>query len=318
MPLRYPHNPIGAVLLNRGLFGLDRPSFFKPFHTSRTLRDDPSNHNHYETLKVSPDASHAEIKKSFYNLSKLHHPDVNPQDPHAARARFHRISEAYSVLGHAEKRARYDRDFHRRHPHYAHAHGSSARHKPTYSSSSNPAGGRPASGLSSRRRGTFQGPPPSFFRQGGWGSHSAKRRAAHEETTGPMGGGSAYNPETNTGTGTGTAGTWGTGGMGHGQRPYPSSTWQDNPRHFDKEGHERTHRRADERRAARQAQRREERRKRGYMGEDGESGEEGDMGRVAVVSGVIIIAVVGPAFLIWTWRTIGKWASGGGGKKEMR
>lgn len=36
-------------------------------------------------------------------------------------------------------------------------------------------GGRPASGLS-RRRTAFRGPPPSFYRSGGWGASGAKRK----------------------------------------------------------------------------------------------------------------------------------------------
>ncbi|KAK4104566.1 DnaJ-domain-containing protein, partial [Parathielavia hyrcaniae] len=164
------------------------------FHASpRALRldtnpsdDDAS--NHYETLNVHPDASPAEIKRSFYLLSKRHHPDHNPTDP-SSPTRFMRLSEAYATLSHAEKRARYDRDVMRlvlrsnynRHHHHPPHKGSSY-----HSSSTGPAGGRPASGLSSRRttRGTYQGPPPSFFRSGGWGAHGAKRRAAHEESTG--------------------------------------------------------------------------------------------------------------------------------------
>ncbi|AEO63539.1 uncharacterized protein THITE_2011436, partial [Thermothielavioides terrestris NRRL 8126] len=121
-------------------------------------------------------------KRSFYLLSKRHHPDHNPTDPHAP-SRFMRISEAYATLSHADRRARYDREVlprlnpSPRYQHHQRPNGSS------YHSTSGPAGGRPASDLS-RRRGTYQGPPPSFFRSGGWGAHGAKRRQAHEESTG--------------------------------------------------------------------------------------------------------------------------------------
>ncbi len=57
------------------------------------------------------------LESSFYALSKTHHPDHNPSDPHAPR-RFMRISEAYTVLSHAEKRAAYDRDVLRLHHHH--------------------------------------------------------------------------------------------------------------------------------------------------------------------------------------------------------
>lgn len=105
------------------------------------------------------------MQRKFYFLSSIHHPDHNPNDPQASD-RFVKISEAYGVLGVPEKRERYDRET-----------GGSSRHAPLHqssSSSSTPFGSRPASGLS-RRRTQFRGPPPSFFRNGGWGSQGAKR-----------------------------------------------------------------------------------------------------------------------------------------------
>ena len=43
--------------------------------------------NHYETLGLDHTASAGAIKKQFYNLSKTHHPDLNPNDP-TAHTRF--------------------------------------------------------------------------------------------------------------------------------------------------------------------------------------------------------------------------------------
>lgn len=66
----------------------------------------------------------------------------------------------------------------------------------SYSSASTGPGGRPASGLS-RRRTQFRGPPPSFYRSGGWGEHSDKRsehanKASHtNETSGQSASGPA-------------------------------------------------------------------------------------------------------------------------------
>ncbi|KAK4138867.1 DnaJ-domain-containing protein, partial [Trichocladium antarcticum] len=182
MPLRY--TPAGAALHR---FTAAVPGGRRFFHASRRLEADVHpNNNHYETLNVHQDASPAEIKKSFYHLSKRHHPDHNPADPLAPN-KFMRLSEAYAVLGHTDKRARYDRDVLRHHQraHGRHNHGPSPSSSSgsSYHSSTGPAGGRPASGLS-RRRSAFQGPPPSFFRSGGWGAHGAKRRAAHDESTG--------------------------------------------------------------------------------------------------------------------------------------
>jgi len=104
------------------------------FHTSKPWNSD--NIDPYETLQVPHNASAASIKKyilpksyfttphspstspstltpslyrQFYALSTLHHPDHNPNDPTASE-RFVKISSAYAILGHADSRARYDRD----------------------------------------------------------------------------------------------------------------------------------------------------------------------------------------------------------------
>ncbi|KAF8459127.1 hypothetical protein BGX38DRAFT_323072 [Terfezia claveryi] len=125
---------------------------------------------HYDTLNLPYNATAAEIKRRYYELSKAHHPDRNPKDPGAA-ARFALISDAYAVIGNTVKREKYDRDL-------ARSHG--IRHQRP----SGPAGGRPASGLS-RRRTQFHGPPPSFFRNGGLGRAT---RASQARTAGGVGG----------------------------------------------------------------------------------------------------------------------------------
>jgi DnaJ-class molecular chaperone len=63
--------------------------------------------NYYDILGVAEQASVEEIKKSYRKLAKQFHPDHNPGKP-AAEARFKDISEAYEVLGNAEKRKKYD------------------------------------------------------------------------------------------------------------------------------------------------------------------------------------------------------------------
>jgi curved DNA-binding protein CbpA len=185
------------------------------------------------------------LPRSFYALSKTHHPDVNPSDPDAA-SNFSRISESYTVLSSATRRAAYDRDVLRLHHDRP---GSGPAHHGSYHST-NPAGGRSPSGLS-RRRGTFRGPPPSFYRSGGWGAHADKRRQAHEESTGGGGGGDSASPGQGPSSGrddpAGRAyGQY--GGMGPGADPFGH---HDEVPHFDKEGHTRTHVRQDHRRSHR-------------------------------------------------------------------
>ncbi|KAL1302848.1 hypothetical protein AAFC00_003180 [Neodothiora populina] len=214
--------------------------FRRTFHSSQPRCDTAAGGlpDHYETLELQSNASPTDIKKQFYKLSKAHHPDRNPSDPNASN-RFVKITEAYSVLGSQDKRARYDRDFFRSNPHHHHS-PQGGRHRPTgsYSSSSSSSssssnsdaysgpGGRPASGLSKRRT-QFKGPPPSFYRSGGWGTQSAKRaehasrasHAAHEEQQ--------HAPQPRPPPGTGPAGF----AQGYG----------DDVPHFDREGHRRTH-----------------------------------------------------------------------------
>ena len=61
----------------------------------------------YAVLGVPASASQDDIKKQYRRLAKQYHPDANPNDPKAAD-RFKEISEAYNVLGDAEKRKQYD------------------------------------------------------------------------------------------------------------------------------------------------------------------------------------------------------------------
>lgn len=61
----------------------------------------------YQSLEVSRDASQDEIKRSFRKLTSKYHPDRNPDDA-AAEERFKQVSQAYDVLGDAEKRKDYD------------------------------------------------------------------------------------------------------------------------------------------------------------------------------------------------------------------
>ncbi|KAK5110702.1 hypothetical protein LTR62_005579 [Meristemomyces frigidus] len=227
----------------------------------------------YQRLKLTD-------TRQFYKLSKAHHPDLHPNNPDAAE-RFVLISEAHATLGSPEKRHRYDRDF-----------LPSTRSTPTagtpagsYSSSAaQHAGSRPPSGLS-RRRTQFRGPPPSFYRSGGWGNQGEKRGEAHgnpshaHEAQGQQAQ-QQHRQQQQQDFAAGPAGT-GPGGF--------TSGFANDVGHFDHEGHLRTHSSIE--RTRHKARRRPAARIR--IDEAGESDYRGSSAVVNffVISGVLVLVV---------------------------
>ncbi|KAJ5614351.1 hypothetical protein N7528_008005 [Penicillium herquei] len=121
------------------------------------------------SISNQPQQHHKSKKRQYYALCLRHHPDHNREDPDANK-KFLRLTTAYNTLRNASKRAAYDREhgFHHTLTHsHGHPVGSHSSHTAAHYGGSY-AGSRPASGLS-KRRGTFQGPPPSFYAQGGYG-----------------------------------------------------------------------------------------------------------------------------------------------------
>ncbi len=63
--------------------------------------------DHYATLKVHPDATDAEIKRSYRRLMRAVHPDANANDP-AANRKAAALNRAYEVVGDPARRRAYD------------------------------------------------------------------------------------------------------------------------------------------------------------------------------------------------------------------
>ncbi|MBT8386956.1 MAG: molecular chaperone DnaJ [Ignavibacteria bacterium] len=64
--------------------------------------------DYYEILGVGKNASQEEIKKAYRKQAMQFHPDRNPGDS-AAEEKFKEAAEAYEVLSHEDKKAKYDR-----------------------------------------------------------------------------------------------------------------------------------------------------------------------------------------------------------------
>jgi curved DNA-binding protein CbpA len=63
--------------------------------------------DYYYILNVESNTSASEIRRAYRRLALELHPDHHPEDPESEE-KFKQISEAYSVLGDAQKRRDYD------------------------------------------------------------------------------------------------------------------------------------------------------------------------------------------------------------------
>lgn len=62
----------------------------------------------YDVLDVAEDASQADIKKAYYDLSLKYHPDRN-KNKQCGISKFREITEAYEILGNEKTREAYDK-----------------------------------------------------------------------------------------------------------------------------------------------------------------------------------------------------------------
>lgn len=68
--------------------------------------------NYYKVLKISPDASTAEIKKAYRRLARELHPDVNGGTEEATKE-FALVAKAYEILSDPQERAHFDKQFYK-------------------------------------------------------------------------------------------------------------------------------------------------------------------------------------------------------------
>ena len=61
----------------------------------------------YRLLDVARAATDDDIRKAYRRLARKHHPDANPDDPHAEE-RFKEIQQAYETLSNPKRRRAYD------------------------------------------------------------------------------------------------------------------------------------------------------------------------------------------------------------------
>lgn len=74
----------------------------------RTPNQTVLGNTYYSILGLHPSASVIEIRRTYWELSKLYHPDTTNLPTEIATAKFHQINEAYAILSNPERRLLYD------------------------------------------------------------------------------------------------------------------------------------------------------------------------------------------------------------------
>ncbi|KAJ9157107.1 hypothetical protein NKR19_g3845 [Coniochaeta hoffmannii] len=65
--------------------------------------------DHYQVLGIARTATPADVKKAYYKLSLVHHPDKKAPGQKIDAVEFREVHEAYELLSDAVKRAKYDK-----------------------------------------------------------------------------------------------------------------------------------------------------------------------------------------------------------------
>ncbi|PCK00409.1 MAG: hypothetical protein COA45_01115 [Zetaproteobacteria bacterium] len=73
------------------------------------IRQENKNKSYYDILKIQPNSSDTDIRKSYLELAQIYHPDKNPGNKKIAALRFRLINEAYAALKTSDSRTRYNR-----------------------------------------------------------------------------------------------------------------------------------------------------------------------------------------------------------------
>ena len=63
---------------------------------------------YYDVLGCDKNATYEELKRSYQNLVRIHHPDRRPQDAGFSNNTFMKIDEAWKVLKDPDRRKHYD------------------------------------------------------------------------------------------------------------------------------------------------------------------------------------------------------------------
>ncbi len=101
---RYHHLSAAGEFTSSDRTNVTKPPRVRGYCTA-PLRRSPT--AYYDILRVSPNATAAQIKSAYYKQSFIHHPDRSRSED--ATRLFALVAEAYGVLGDSGLRRKYDR-----------------------------------------------------------------------------------------------------------------------------------------------------------------------------------------------------------------